>query len=303
MTDHTSISHKHFASQETRRRGSRFWGKKARRTVTNVFLYIILTTFAALFSLPLIWMISTSFKTIQQQVAWPPVWIPNPIVWQNYPDAFDFLPLGRYTLNTLFITAMSLLGTFISCPLVAYAFARIQFPGRNALFIVLIATIMLPGAVRLIPTYLMYEKIGWLNTYLPMIVPAYFGSPFYIFLLRQYFRTVPEDLADAARVDGATEMGILYRIFIPLAGPALATMAIFSFQSHWNDFFGPLIYLNKEEMRTLALGLYFFRAYQDTTNWGQMMAAATTMTLPVLILFALFQRHFIRGVALTGIKG
>ena len=303
MANQNRNSYAHQSQSRGSRSGSWFLGKRARRVWMNIFLYIVLTAFAALFALPLIWMISTSLKTIQQQVAWPPVWIPNPLVWQNYPDAYDFLPLGRYTFNTLFITAMSLIGTFLSCPIVAYAFARIRFPGRNALFVVLIATIMLPGAVRLIPTYLMFEKIGWLNTYLPMIVPAYFGSAFFIFLLRQYFRTVPEDLADAARVDGCTELGILVRIFIPLAGPALATMAIFSFQSHWNDFFGPLIYLNKEEMRTLALGLYFFRAYQDTTNWGQMMAAATTMTVPVLILFALFQRHFIRGVALTGIKG
>jgi multiple sugar transport system permease protein len=162
---------------------------------------------------------------------------------------------------------------------------------------------MLPQAVRLIPTYLMFDWLGWLNTYLPLTVPAFFGSPFFIFLLRQYFRTFPEDLADAARVDGSRELGILVHIFLPMSGPALAVVAIFSFQSHWNDFFGPLIYINKEEMRTLALGLYYFKAYQGVTNWGQMMAAASAMTIPVLILFALFQRQFIQGVALTGIKG
>ena len=281
-----------------------WWGRKStQEQIGKTLLYIVLTAVAALLALPLIWMLSTSFKSLEQQSVWPPVWIPSPLVWQNYPDAFNFLPLGRYTLNTLIITGATLLGTFISCPIVAYAFARIRFAGRDLLFVVLIATIMLPAAVRLIPTYLMFNELGWLNTYLPLIVPSFFGTPFFIFLLRQYFRTFPEDLADAARIDGSSEFGILARIFIPMSGPALAVVAIFSFQTHWNDFFGPLIYLNKEEMRTLALGLYFFRAYQDTTNWGQMMAAASAMTVPVLILFALFQRHFIQGIALTGTKG
>jgi len=277
--------------------------KSVQRVLTHIFLYVVLSILAALFSIPLVWMISTSFKSLQQLDVWPPVWIPNPIVWQNYPNALKFLPFGRYALNTIIITALALMGTLLSCPLVAHGFARIRFPGRDALFIVLISTIMLPGAVRLIPTYLMYEKIGWLNTYLPLVVPAFFGSPFFIFLLRQYFRTFPEDLADAARIDGANELGILYRVFLPNAGPALAVVAIFSFQAHWNDFVGPLIYLNKESMRTISLGLYYFRAYEGPTNYGQMMAAASMTTVPILILFALFQRHFIQGVALTGIKG
>ena len=274
-----------------------------RRTLRKIILYILLSVVAALFSIPLVWMLSTSLKSLPQQDAWPPVWIPNPLVWRNYPDAFAFLPLGRYTANTLFIVVVTMVGTFLSCPLAAYAFARIRFTGRDTLFIILIATIMLPQAVRLIPTYLMFDRLGWLNTYYPLTLPSFFGTPFYIFLLRQYFRTFPEDLADAARVDGCSEFGILVRIFLPLAGPALAVVAIFSFQAHWNDFFGPLIYLNKDSMRTLALGLYYFKAWEGVTNWGQMMAAASTMTVPVLILFALFQRHFIQGIALTGIKG
>jgi multiple sugar transport system permease protein len=277
--------------------------RSTRQFIKKVLLYVILTLLAGLFIIPLVWMMTTSFKNLQQQAVWPPVWIPNPIQWQNYPDAFNFLPLGRYTLNTLTITISWLIGTFLSCPLVAYAFARIRFPGRDLLFVVLIATIMLPSSVRLIPTYLMFDALGWLNTYLPLVVPAFFGTPFYIFLLRQYFRTFPEDLSDAARIDGASELDILWRIFLPMSGPALAVVAIFGFQSQWNDFFDPLIYLNRDSLRTLALGLYYFRAFQDTTNWGQMMAAATVMTLPILILFALFQRYFIQGVALTGTKG
>ena len=277
--------------------------RSVRRVVGKITLYLVLTVVAALFSIPLLWMLSTALKSLPQQDTWPPVWIPSPLEWRNFPDAFNFLPLARYTGNTLFIAAVTLTGTFLSCPLVAYAFARLRFVGRDVLFMVLIGTIMLPQAVRLIPTYLMFDKLGWLNTYLPLTVPAFFGTPFYIFLLRQYFRTFPEDLADAARVDGSTEFGILTRIFLPMAGPALAVVAILSFQTHWNDFFGPLIYLNREEMRTLALGLYYFKAWEGVTNWGQMMAAATAMTVPVLVLFALFQRHFIQGVALTGIKG
>ncbi len=269
--------------------------------MTGVHLVLVATGF--LFLLPLMWMVSTSLKSLTQQVAWPPEWIPHPFVWRNYPEAATFLPLVRYSLNSLTITVLFVVGTLLSCPLIAYAFARIRFPGRDLLFVVLIATIMLPGVVRLIPTYLMYRELGFLNTYLPMVLPAFFGSPLFIFLLRQYFRTFPEELADAARMDGASEIGILYRIFMPMSGPALAVITIFAVQSQWNDFMDPLIYLNKEEMRTLALGLYYFRAYQDTTNWGQMMAAATMMTTPILILFALFQRYFIQGIALTGMKG
>ena len=277
--------------------------KSVRRVLGHIVLYIVLSAVALLLSLPLLWMLSTSLKDLVQQAKWPPQWIPNPVFWQNYPDAFNFLPLGLYTRNTLIITALSLLGTLLSCPIVAYGFARIRFAGRDTLFVVLIASMMLPGAIRLIPTYLMFYELGWLNTYLPLVVPAFFSSAYSVFLLRQYFRTLPEELADAGRVDGASELGIFARIYLPLAGPALAVVAIFSFQGHWNDFFGPLIYLNKDELRTLALGLYYFRAYQGVTNWGQMMAAAASMTVPVLVLFALFQRHFIQGVALTGIKG
>lgn len=278
------------------RRTTRAWMR-----MTGV--HLLLAAFGLLFLLPLLWMVTTSFKSLIQQAAWPPEWVPRPVVWRNYPDAANFLPLARYSFNSLVITVLFAIGTLLSCPLIAYAFARIRFPGRDLLFVVLIATIMLPGVVRLIPTYLMFRQLGFLNTYLPMVLPAFFGSPLYIFLLRQYFRTFPEELADAARMDGASELGILYRIFMPMSGPALAVITIFAVQSQWNDFVDPLIYLNKEDMRTLALGLYYFRAYQDTTNWGQMMAAATMMTAPILALFAMFQRYFIQGVALTGMKG
>jgi multiple sugar transport system permease protein len=278
-------------------------GRRARRIALTTASYVVLTVLACLFALPILWMVSTSLKPIEQLNRWPPEWIPRPIVWSNYREALTFLPFGRYLANSVFIAAMAVVGTLLSCTLVAYGFARIAFPGRDVLFAVLISTIMLPATVRLIPTFLLYNEIGWLNTYLPLIVPAFLGNPFSIFLLRQFFRGIPEELADAARIDGCGELGILARIFVPLSGPALAVITIFTFQQEWNDFMGPLIYLNEERLRTLALGLYYFLSFEGVTHWNEMMAAATVMVLPILLVFALFQRYFIQGVTLTGIKG
>lgn len=277
--------------------------RRLRRLTGAIVLYLMLAALAGLFVLPIVWMVSTSLKPLEQLNRWPPEWIPSPVVWSNYPAALTFLPFGRYFANSLFIAGAAIVGTLLSCTLVAYGFARIAFPGRDILFMVLISTIMLPATVRLIPTFLLYNEIGWLNTYLPLIVPAFLGNPFSIFLLRQFFRSIPEELADAARIDGCTEMGILVRIFIPLSGPALAVITIFTFQHEWNDFMGPLIYLNEERLRTLALGLYYFLSFEGVTHWNEMMAAATVMVLPILIVFAFFQRYFIQGVTLTGIKG
>lgn len=269
----------------------------------QVLAYSALTIASVAFVLPIIWMLSTSLKPLSQLNQWPPALLPSPVVWANYPDALTFLPFGRYFLNTTIIAALSIVGTLLSCTIVAYGFARIQFPGREALFFILISTIMLPETVRLIPTFLLYNRIGWLNTYLPLVVPAFLANPFYVFLLRQFFRSIPEELADAARIDGCGEVGILGRIFVPLSGPALAVITIFTFQTAWNDFMGPLIYLNNASMRTLSLGLYYFLSFEGVTKWNQMMAAATIMVLPILLIFAFFQRYFIQGVTLTGIKG
>jgi multiple sugar transport system permease protein len=277
--------------------------RQARRILAVTAAYLALSALAALFVLPILWMISTSLKPIEQLNRWPPEWIPSPVMWSNYPEALRFLPFGRYFANSVFIAGSAIVGTLLSCTLVAYGFARIAFPGRDVLFMVLISTIMLPATVRLIPTFLLYNEIGWLNTYLPLIVPAFLGNPFAIFLLRQFFRSIPEELADAARIDGCTELGILMRIFVPLSGPALAVITIFTFQHEWNDFMGPLIYLNEERLRTLALGLYYFLSFEGVTHWNEMMAAATVMVLPIIIVFAFFQRYFIQGVTLTGIKG
>jgi multiple sugar transport system permease protein len=274
-----------------------------RRGVGPLVVYVLLGLLSAVFILPIVWMLSTSLKPLDQVNQWPPSLLPQPAVWANYPDALTFLPFGRFLFNTTTIAVLSIVGTLLSCTLVAYGFARIRFPGRDVLFIILISTIMLPETVRLIPTFLLYNQIGWLNTYLPLVVPSFLANPFYVFLLRQFFRTIPEELADAARIDGCGELAILGRIFVPLSGPALAVITIFTFQTAWNDFMGPLIYLNDANMRTLSLGLYYFLSFEGVTKWNQMMAAATVMVLPILTIFAFFQRYFIQGVTLTGIKG
>ena len=194
-------------------------------------------------------------------------------------------------------------GNLISNTLVAYGFARLRFPGRDILFIILISTTMIPWMVTLVPVFILFHKLHWANTFLPLIVPAYFGTPFYIFLLRQFFRSIPPELSDAAKIDGCSELGIFFRIIMPLCMPALGVMVIFSFQGVWNDFLRPLIFLNDRRLKTLALGLYEFRGLEGLgTKWNLLMAASTVLVMPVVALFASFQRYFIQGVTLTGIK-
>ncbi|NMB25035.1 MAG: carbohydrate ABC transporter permease [Firmicutes bacterium] len=253
---------------------------------------------------PLLWTISTALKTVDQLMVYPPKWIPNPIQPSNFKTAMTILPFASYLQNTLTIVGFNIVGAIVSSAFVAYGFARIRFPGRDVLFVVMLSTMMMPYIVQMIPLYIMYSKLKWVNTFLPLIVPAWFGVPFYIFLLRQFFRSIPEDLADAARIDGCTEIGIWWRVMLPLSKPALAVIAIFNFQANWNDFLGPLIYLTDTKLRTLALGLYAFRAIPgQLPMFHLLMAASLIMALPVLLLFFFFQRYFIQGVVLTGIKG
>jgi ABC-type glycerol-3-phosphate transport system permease component len=257
---------------------------------------------ALLFLLPLFWMISSSLKPDYQVLEFPPRWLPNPIRWANYPEALTYVPFGRYTLNTLLISGLTIVGHLLSCTLVAYAFARLRAPGKNILFMVMLATMMLPYPVTMIPIYLGFNALGWVNTFLPLIVPAFFGSPFYIFLLRQFFLTLPAELEDAARVDGASTLQIIWHIILPISKPALATVAIFTFQASWNDFLAPLIYLHDQTRYTVSLGLSFFRSSYDV-RWGYLMAASLVTMLPVILVFFLAQRYFIEGITLTGMKG
>jgi ABC-type glycerol-3-phosphate transport system permease component len=256
--------------------------------------------------LPFFWMISTSLKELRQTIAFPPVWIPNPIEWQNYADGWTALPFTLFLRNTVMITVLSTFGAVLSSSLVAFGFSRLRAPGSTTLFIILLSTLMLPSQVTLVPTFVLFRILGWVGTFAPLIVPAYFGGPFFIFLLRQFMMTVPLEMDDAARIDGCGSFGIYYRIMLPLVKAPLAAVAIFSFFAHWNDFLGPLIYLNREGLYTLAVGLNLFLGESRSVAiqpWNQLMAVALVVSLPCLLVFFFAQRVFIQGIVVTGVKG
>lgn len=263
--------------------------------------YLLLLGAAVLFLAPLYWMIASSLKPEYDVFARPPIWWPNPPRWQNYVEALTKLPFQRYALNTLIIAVFSVVGYTLSCTVVAYGFARLRAPGKDTLFILMLATLMLPYPVVMIPQYVIFSELDLVNTFWPLILPAFLGSPFYIFLLRQFFLQIPPDLEDAAHIDGANLVQILWYIMLPLARPAMATVAIFSFQFAWNDFLAPLIYLQDQSKYTLMLGLSFFRS-SFQVNWAYLMAASLTVALPVIILFFIAQREFVEGITLGGIK-
>ena len=273
-----------------------------RRRLLGIGIYAALTIIGMLFLLPFIWMVLTSVKPNDQIFVYPPQWIPDPVLWSNYTKALTSVPFFLYFRNTIFISGMTVIGTLVSCSLVSYGFSRVRWIGRDKVFLIVLATMMLPSATTLVPLYIIFRKLGWMGTFNPLIVPPFFGSAFFIFLLRQFFMSIPMELSDAARIDGASELGILWRIILPLSKPALASVALFSFLWSWSDFFGPLIFLTDERLYTISLGLMQFQSRYDTA-WGQVMAASTVFTLPVLLLFFLAQRQFIEGVTLTGIKG
>ncbi len=286
-------------SLRERMKGRRFVGSAQR-----ALIYLALTIASVAFLFPLFWMLSTSLKVKAQVMAMPPQLIPNPIRWANYVDTltapdFPFLTLLK---NTLTYGVIETFGIVISCTLAAYAFGRLRWPGRDLCFILTLASMMVPGTVTLIPTFLVFKYLGWIGSMLPLIVPGFFGSPFNIFLLRQFFMTIPKELSEAAIVDGASHLTILLRVVVPLAKPVLATVTLFEFLYCWTDFMGPLIFLNKEELFTLSIGLYAFRE-RWVIRYDLMMAAAAVVTLPILILFFFAQRTFIEGITLTGIKG
>jgi multiple sugar transport system permease protein len=228
----------------------------ARRRLNRAVIYFVIIALSLIFLVPLLYMFSMSLMPREQIGKWPPEWLPNPVQWDNYGKALYFWNFATSLRNTLTVTGIGMIGDLLSCTLVAYGFARFRFPGRDLLFMVLLGTLMLPFAVTMVPLYIGYNAIGWVNTFYPLIVPSFFGNAFYIFLLRQFFLTIPEELIDAARIDGANEFQIWWRILMPLAKPAIIVVAIFSFQNHWNDFLGPLLYLKDQNLHTLALGLY-----------------------------------------------
>lgn len=265
-------------------------------------IYMTLLLGAILIFFPFAWTISTSLKTEQQTLEYPPTWIPDPVQIENYPDALTARPFGRYYLNTTIITVFSVVGQVLSSAVVAYGFARFHFPGRNVLFLIVLSTLMIPFHMLIIPRFILFKYLGWLDTFLPLIIPNFFGGAFSIFLLRQYFLTIPLDLDEAAKMDGANSFQRFTRIILPLARPALGAVAVFEFMSSWNDFFGPLIYLSSERNYTVSLGLAAFRN-DYFTAWHLYMAAAAVAMLAPLVVFFIAQRYFISGIALTGSGG
>jgi len=277
--------------------------KSVQSVLRQTMLQVILAVLGISFAIPFVWMVSTSLKPDAQIFTFPPVWIPSPILFSNYPKSMAFVPLFPiYIRNTVFIAAMSVVGVLFSCPLAAYSMARIPWRFREPLFILTIATMMLPAQVTLIPLFIIFKNMGLVGTFYPLILPSFFGNAFFIFLLRQFFMTIPKELSEAARIDGASEFGIYVRIMLPLIKPALATISLFEFINQWKNFLGPLIYLSKAEMYTVSVGLQQYK-YEYDTQWAFLMAASVIVTFPIIVLFFFTQRTFIQGVTLTGIKG
>ncbi len=265
-------------------------------------LYVLLIAISLFFFLPLLWMLTTAIKPTAQMFKTPPVWIPNPPHWDVFWTTWTRAGFGVYLNNTVQITGLSMLGRVASCALVGFSFARLRWPGKNVLFIITLSTMMLPFQVLMIPQFLIFKSFGWIDTHYPLWVPSFGGTAFYIFLMRQYFLTLPRELDDAAKIDGCSWWGIFFRILLPLSRPALATIAIFTFMSQWNSFLEPLIFLNRSKNYTLALGLAMFRDQFDV-DWNAIMAMSFLMVLPCLTVFFLAQKYFIQGISTTGLKG
>jgi multiple sugar transport system permease protein len=274
---------------------------RRRRFLLSVADHAVLIALSAIFIVPLIFMILTSFMTDNQAIT-PEIW-PQPFQPKNYLDVFHTIPFFRYTFNTMTVAFLSTLGIVVSSIPVAYALSRMRWRGRQVAFVVILGTLMLPFQVTVLPLYIVFSRFGWIPSLKPLIIPAFFGDAFSIFLLRQFFRTIPEELSDAARVDGASEWQIMTRVIVPLAKPAIAAVALFSFLYAWNDFFGPLLYVGEDSSSwTLAIGLAEFKALHHV-QWNLTMAASLMFMLPVIVLFFLAQKVFIEGVTLSGVKG
>lgn len=273
------------------------------KVVHRFVIYLILIAGSVAMIFPFAWLIRSSLMSTAQIFTFPPEWIPRPFEWSNYSDALTVVPFFRYFLNTMLIEVTVVSGVVITSAMAGYSFARLKWPGRNLMFGLLLSTLMLPYAVTLIPTFVLWKSLGAINTYWPLIVPAWFGGgAFNIFLLRQFFSTIPKDLDEAAYMDGASPLTVLWKIMLPLSKPALIVILIFTFIGTWNDFLGPLIYLSDSNKFTLALGLASFKGMYNA-QWGYLMAASTAIVAPIIVLFFIGQRYFIEGITLTGIKG
>lgn len=278
---------------------------KRMRNAGRGLVYLIATAGAVVMVFPLLWTISTSLKTVEQLVGTRIELIPDPIAWYNYVEVFRIVPVSLFFRNTMLIIACAEFGSLVVCAMTAYAFARIPFPGRNVMFTLLLSSMMLPGVVTLIPFFVMFDRMGWINTFWPLIVPRFLGhNAFYIFLMRQFFRGIPNDLSDAARIDGCSEMAIWWRIVMPISMPVLAAVALFTFQFGWNWFLQPLVYLGgNRDLWTLSLGLNMLRGFEGEPTTHFQMAFSVLMIVPMMIAFALGQKYFIQGITFTGLKG
>lgn len=269
------------------------------RQSKKMLSYVLMTIIGIILLIPLLWMVFTSLKPMEEIVRYPPTFFPEKIVWENYLDTIAAFPFWRYARNTLFITVLVVIGNVLSNSFIAYGFAKLDFPGKKLMFALVLSTMMIPGFVTMIPQYVFFSKIGWVGTYLPLIVPSFFGNAFNIFLMRQFYLSINNELIEAAEIDGANHLYIWSHLMLPLTKPALITIAINSFNAAWNDFLGPLLYIQDQEKYTLQIGLQVFQN-QATTQWNYLMAGATLVLIPTILLFFFAQRYFIEGMDLTG---
>lgn len=275
---------------------------KQTKIIEGVLGYATLIGVAIIFVLPLYWMLATALKTPEQTFALPPEWIPSPLVWDNFAEVFREVPFERFILNTFLLVAINVVGQLFAVTLVAYGFARLRFPGRSVLFLIMLSTLMIPYHVTLVPRFILFSELGWRNTYLPLTIPAFTGSSFLIFMVRQYMMSIPFDLDEAAFIDGATRFDVFWRIILPLSRPALMLVVVFTFVGVWNDFLQPLIYLDDPNLFTISLGLSFFQDARET-NWNLLMAGSLMATIPPILLFFFAQRQLIGGISIEGLKG
>jgi multiple sugar transport system permease protein len=273
------------------------------KLIADILTYVVLAVGACIIMIPLVWMLSTSLKTEAQIFKFPPEWIPDPVMWSNYKKSMmDYgLPFGRFFLNSALVTTLSTIGALLSSSIVAFAFSRLAWKGRDILFFLVIITMMIPREVVLVPEFILFRTFGWIDTFLPLIVPAFFGHPFYIFIMRQYMMGISPEMDQAARIDGCNTWRVYWNIIMPQCVLVLLTVVIFSIQASWNDFIGPLVYLNSTKNFTVSIGLSMFSG-QYGTEWGLLMAASLLVMAPILLLFAVAQKHFIQGIVITGIK-
>ncbi|EME3594553.1 carbohydrate ABC transporter permease [Enterococcus faecium] len=269
------------------------------RQTKKILSYVLMTVIGIILIIPLLWMVFTSLKPMEEIVRYPPTFFPEKIVWENYLDTIAAFPFWRYARNTLLITVLVVIGNVLSNSFIAYGFAKLDFPGKKLMFALVLSTMMIPGFVTMIPQYVLFSKIGWVGTYLPLIVPSFFGNAFNIFLMRQFYLSINNELIEAAEIDGANHLYIWSHLMLPLTKPALITIAINSFNAAWNDFLGPLLYIQDQEKYTLQIGLQVFQN-QATTQWNYLMAGATLVLIPTILLFFFAQRYFIEGMDLTG---